>query len=676
MTQPPDLFALEEIIQKICAAPEKLTREEAAALARLQTRLNQLFPAADAPSPTPPSSAGAVDAVWIESISDGLFSVDRDWNITYLNSRGAHNGTHNPQDLLGKNLWETFPSLPGSLFEKNYRKAMAEGIHIQFETKGSLAPDTWYLVNVYPSSQGLTVLALDNTTRKHTELEIQHLLEQNQHQNALLGAMFEADPNGLAVMVGPDLRFAYINPVYRYITPDPTLDPVGKPYAQVWPHISRHAARDHFRQVLETGRPYQVVGIEHSFQNGEKRLFTLQARRIFWDQQPACLLILWDITDQKRAENLNRALYEIGQALLSTLSFDDILKQAISIAASALGSESAALSLRGEDGWTAHSVFGLPENTVGLKLNDDQERHAVLAIQTKQPVAVSDAFNDPRVNREHLRKWGIRSVLVVPVLQREKVIGVIFFNYSRQPFKFEPVHIEFASQLAVSISMSLENARLYHDLSSEVTERQQTEASLRESEQRYRLLFENSLDGVLLTRPDGAILAANDQACRMFGMTEEEMVSEGRKNLVVYDEALIAALEHRTRTGWFRAELTNIRKDGSTFPTDVFSTVYPDAQGSPLTNMIIRDITERKQAENALRESERLYRSLYENHMDGVLLTRPDGAILSANPQACRMFGMTEQELIQAGRSGVVVADDKLAAALKKREQDGAAAPS
>lgn len=85
-----------------------------------------------------------------------------------------------------------------------------------------------------------------------------------------------------------------------------------------------------------------------------------------------------------------------------------------------------------------------------------------------------------------------------------------------------------------------------------------------------------------------------------------------------------------------------------------------------------RNITEIRSAEEAC-VSEEHYRSLYESSFDGILLTMPDGTILSANPQACYLFGMTEDEIRQAGREGLVVRDGKLAAALEERELAGRA---
>jgi PAS domain S-box-containing protein len=127
------------------------------------------------------------------------------------------------------------------------------------------------------------------------------------------------------------------------------------------------------------------------------------------------------------------------------------------------------------------------------------------------------------------------------------------------------------------------------------------ERDLRESEEKYRLIYEYSMDAILLSSPDGTILAANPAACAMFQRTEEEIIGIGREGLIdISDSRLPAALEERTRTGRFTGELTFFRKDGTRFAGEVSSSVFSDRHGDKRTGMIIRDISERREHERAL----------------------------------------------------------------------------
>jgi PAS domain S-box-containing protein len=155
----------------------------------------------------------------------------------------------------------------------------------------------------------------------------------------------------------------------------------------------------------------------------------------------------------------------------------------------------------------------------------------------------------------------------------------------------------------------------------DVTELKRTEEALQESEEQYRAFFENSIDAVLFTSPDGTIHAANPAACKIFGMTEEEITRGGRNGVVdVSDPELRAGLEERARTGKFRGELNCRRKDGTIFPGEVSSAFFRDKNELVKTVMIIRDITASKQIEEALRKSEEHYRMLFTNMSEALFL--------------------------------------------------------
>jgi signal transduction histidine kinase len=161
------------------------------------------------------------------------------------------------------------------------------------------------------------------------------------------------------------------------------------------------------------------------------------------------------------AIRMSKALNRINETVHSTLDLDEILRNVLSEAAAMLGSESAALSLRQDHGWIVRHVHGMPANLVALRMTDEQERHAVHAIRTRRPVTVSDAFNDDRSSRAHFRRYKIRAVLVSPLMIRDESLGVIFFNYHTAPHAFTEMEVDFARQLGATVSIALENARLF-----------------------------------------------------------------------------------------------------------------------------------------------------------------------------------------------------------------------
>jgi PAS domain S-box-containing protein len=144
------------------------------------------------------------------------------------------------------------------------------------------------------------------------------------------------------------------------------------------------------------------------------------------------------------------------------------------------------------------------------------------------------------------------------------------------------------------------------------------EDALFESEIKYRAFFENSMDAILLTNPNGEILSANQAMCNMFGYSEDELIKLGRSAILdLSDPRLSILLRDRKLTGKTRGEVTLLRKDRTPILAEVSSAIFKNQAGFERTSMIIRNITERKQTEEALRKSEQLYRSLFDNMLNG-----------------------------------------------------------
>ncbi len=144
----------------------------------------------------------------------------------------------------------------------------------------------------------------------------------------------------------------------------------------------------------------------------------------------------------------------------------------------------------------------------------------------------------------------------------------------------------------------------------DITPQKQAEEALRESDEYYKALFALSLEGVLLTRVDGTILDANAAACEMLQMTVEDICARGRANVLAPGPEVDEAVKERLEIGKVSSEVVFVRGDGTTFPAELSSVVIPGTGPVPRSFVVFRDISKRRQAEEARRESHDLLAKL------------------------------------------------------------------
>jgi PAS domain S-box-containing protein len=125
--------------------------------------------------------------------------------------------------------------------------------------------------------------------------------------------------------------------------------------------------------------------------------------------------------------------------------------------------------------------------------------------------------------------------------------------------------------------------------------------------------FEKSFDAMMIGSQDSRIYAANTAACKMLGWSEKEICRLGRNGIVEQNRQLTEAVRKRGKSGNFFGELIFLKKDGTSFPVEISSSVFTNSDGMEFTTLIIRDITERKKTEEALIKSEENYRLIHDN---------------------------------------------------------------
>jgi diguanylate cyclase (GGDEF)-like protein/PAS domain S-box-containing protein len=188
---------------------------------------------------------------------------------------------------------------------------------------------------------------------------------------------------------------------------------------------------------------------------------------------------------------------------------------------------------------------------------------------------------------------------------------------------------------------------------------------LRKSEARYRTVLDAAFDAIVTITPDGIVRWFNRGAERIFGYTSEEVIGQPVTLLMPerYRELCVAGLHRYLRTGEARVvggttELVGLRKDGSEFPIEMsLGETYED--GERLFTGVIRDVTERKEVEKALKESGERIRTLLQNTSDIITLLEADGTIRYVSPAVERVTGYRPEERIGTSAFGSVHPDDR-----------------
>jgi len=186
----------------------------------------------------------------------------------------------------------------------------------------------------------------------------------------------------------------------------------------------------------------------------------------------------------------------------------------------------------------------------------------------------------------------------------------------------------------------------------DVTDRRRAELKLSESEEKFRLLFERSLDAIYINTPEGKSIEANQAWLDMFGYSRQELAAVHSVDMYADPKDREDFLRQIEREGFVVGEARFRRKDGTPFDVQRSVVALRDESGEMARFVgTMRDITEQKRAEQALRESEAKYRALFEQSLDAVAVYSVDGTLLDANGAHLRLLGLTRDDI---GKRGVL----------------------
>ncbi|MFZ3589572.1 PAS domain S-box protein [Bacillus sp. DJP31] len=177
-----------------------------------------------------------------------------------------------------------------------------------------------------------------------------------------------------------------------------------------------------------------------------------------------------------------------------------------------------------------------------------------------------------------------------------------------------------------------------------VSETRSMEKNLREKEQKFRRIFEGALDGIILWDEDLSIIDVNPVACQILKVSREELLLRRIDQFInsTQDYTLEASQANHDAGGLY-AELPFMLENGE----ERIIEFAVKRNVIPKMNMtIFRDVTERKNIEITLRESEHKFRQLYDNALNGFIIIEDEGNIVNMNPEARRIFGLENEILL------------------------------
>ncbi len=691
--------------------------------------------------PQPPSKE--VESL-LNTLTDASFSLNRRWEFTSFSPKAERllSKLHlTPRALLGKNIWATFPDTKQSHGYQLFQKAVQQRQPVQFEAY--YAPlDTWFETYVHPSRDRIDVYLHDITARKKAE----EALRESEERYRLL---VEHSPDAIAVLCEDAVVYANSKALMLIGASHPE-DLIGQPVLR-FVHPDFHAqVQTQMRYLLLRRKPLPVL-VEQRFLRLDGTAIDVQVAAIplTYNGQPAIQIVVRDITEWKNTEARLHDALQFNEQIISTAGqgiivydtelryvvWNSFMEQLTGMSATEVLGRTAVelfphlreqgvydLLLRTVAGETTQSgdvYFFVPQTgksgwVMGTYVPHRNARGQIIGVigvitdisgrkRMEQALLKSEERLRTFIaqSTEGIYRFDLRKPMPVDLPEKEQIEHLYKYGYHAEcnavmakmygfdtPDEFigktpsdllplsDPQNVEYLRSFVRShyrltdaesherdkdgnikyflnnVVGIVENGYLTHvwGTQRDITEQKKAYEALRASEEQYRTLFENVLDGVFQSTPDGRLLAANPALVRMLGYdSEEELRSlDIPSTFYVHPEQRKEICRQLEEHGEVRnAELQLRRKDGTQITVLENSRVIRNEQGVTLYyEGTLTDITQLKAAQEAIAESEQQYRSLIEQSNDAIYLLS-EGKFDLVNKKFTEMLGVTPEEVRQ-----------------------------
>src|SRR5271167_2891070 len=347
-------------------------------------------------------------------------------------------------------------------------------------------------------------------------------------------------------------------------------------------------------------------------------------------------------TIEAPVERLDLAtVIRVSQAVSGEMVLEKLIDTLMRMAIEQAGAERGLLILSGAVGPRIEAEATTSGDTILVELRDASATACVLpetvlhyVLRTRESVVLDDAATQPSFAADpYVRQHQARSILCLPLINQGKLIGVLYLENNLTPRAFAPSRIAVLKLLASQAAISLENTRLYRDL-------EQREAKIRG-------LVDANIIGICFAARDGRVIEANNAYLRMTGYDRDDLVS-GRIRWTdmtppEWRDRSAQALLELAETGVVQPfEKEYFRKDGSRVPILLGAAAI---EGTDHQTVFVVDLTERKRADQTLRERDAKIRGLFDANIIGIFIATIEDQIVEANDAFLHMLGYDHEDL-------------------------------
>jgi PAS domain S-box-containing protein len=444
------------------------------------------------------------------------------------------------------------------------------------------------------------------------------------------------------------------------------------------PDIDPNFPQDSWQSHWENLRKNKVLTLatSHLTKDGEEIPVEVTASFIEFEGQEYNIAHARNITKQQRTEQLltQRALQlavlnEIGREIVGVLDVQDALGITAKLVHDHFDYHHVGIFLMqpASDDLVLHAMAGDIQVLVPMQHRLQPGEGLVgTAAKTSKTLLVNDVGKDERYINRFPDQVLTRSEVCVPVMTGDRVLGILDVQ-SSDLNAFDENDVIALEAVAGQLAIALENARLYHASVQELTEREETELALRESETKFRTLAEKSPNMIFINQ-DGRVIYANEACSDIMGYTREEFYDPSFNYMQLIgpesqEQVKVNFQEHMAGREVPPCEYKLLTKSGEVLQA-IQTTRLIAYEGKPAIMGIVTDVTE-------IRGLQQFRANLTQSMAEGLVVQDRRGFFTFANPAAGQLLGYSEEELFGLHEHEIIPDDqvERLEAANERRRQ-------